>query len=471
VLLLSRDLKSSGSVRSVSLSPSRKVLSLTTAKAREKRCNLIPGKCRQVPCCMSLNPRYSSVASVLPDVDDSLWRMVMKYSKYRPSPLSMSSFIHHGENSSREISYNFLKREVPTRLAGLLLEFNLLPQPLQRENDVELLRDSLLQTFQELIEYPSNNPTSEDLERFEETLSGIRARHADTVARMAGSVMDMKFRMESESQSVEGIEEAVQYFLDRLYMTNISTRMLVNQHLYIFGDNVAKSGRHVGQIDPYCDVVSEVNRAHKEAARLCDLHYNRHPDLAVISNNRSPNESREAPITLAYVQSHLHHMLFEVIKNSMRATVENFPDPDTPLPPIKAFVSKTDVDITIKISDNGGGIPRSQMKNLFKYMFTTAGQVGQAHRKLVEASSLPPMAGLGYGLPLSRLYARYFQGEINISSMHGTGTDCYIYLRSMQENAPEQIPIYTAMTSKTYKDKSLEKMDDWTGNSEQVHEE
>ena len=153
-------------------------------------------------------------------------------------------------------------------------------------------------------------------------------------------------------------------------------------------------------------MVSEVNRAHKEAARLCDLHYNRHPDLDVISNNRSPNESREAPITLAYVQSHLHHMLFEVIKNSMRATVENFPDPDTPLPPIKAFVSKTDVDITIKISDNGGGIPRSQMKNLFKYMFTTAGQVGQAHRKLVEDSSLPPMAGLGYGLPLSRLYAR-----------------------------------------------------------------
>ena len=85
--------------------------------------------------------------------------------------------------------------------------------------------------------------------------------------------------------------------------------------------------------------MTEVRRAHKEAARLCDLHYNRHPDLTIISNNRSPNESREAPITLAYVQSHLHHMLFEVIKNSMRATVENFPDPDTPLPPIKPVVS------------------------------------------------------------------------------------------------------------------------------------
>ena len=206
--------------------------------------------------------------------------------------------------------------------------------------------------------------------------------------------MDMKFSLESQGQPLEGMEAAVQYFLDRLYMTNISTRMLVNQHLYIFGDNVAKC-RHVGQIDPYCDVVSEVTRAHKEAARLCDLHYRIHPELVINSNNRSINEARESPITLPYVPSHLHHMLFEVMKNSMRATVEHCEALGSPLLPITAFVSKTDVDITIKISDQGGGIPRSQMKNLFKYMFTTAGRVGMAHKELVENASVPPMAGLG----------------------------------------------------------------------------
>lgn len=30
--------------------------------------------------------------------------------------------------------------------------------------------------------------------------------------------------------------------------------------------------------------------------------------------------------------------------------------------------------------------------------------------------------------------------------------------------APEQIPIYTLMTSKNYRDKVLEHADDWTGN-------
>ena len=77
-----------------------------------------------------------------------------------------------------------------------------------------------------------------------------------------------------------------------------------------------------------------------------------------------------------------------------------------------------------------------------------------------------------------------------MSSMHGSGTDCYIYLRSMQDNvsqhrfhnssisllttnvqAPEQIPIYSAMTSKTYKDKSQDLADDWTGSEVEKEEE
>ena len=99
-------------------------------------------------------------------------------------------------------------------------------------------------------------------------------------------------------------------------------------------------------------------------------------------------------------------MIFEVLKNSMRATVDYAASQGTEMSPIRVLISKTDVDITIKISDQGGGIPRALMDNLFKYMYTTAGRLGRAHADLVKNSEVPPMAGLGYGLPLSRLYAR-----------------------------------------------------------------
>ena len=61
--------------------------------------------------------------------------------------------------------------------------------------------------------------------------------------------------------------------------------MLLNQHLYVHGGNIAKP-RYVGQIDPYCDVVGEIERAYNEAARICNLHYGKHPPMKLSSTNR-----------------------------------------------------------------------------------------------------------------------------------------------------------------------------------------
>lgn len=59
-------------------------------------------------------------------------------------------------------------------------------------------------------------------------LEKIRDRHSDVVQTMAQGVIELK---EQRGESIEpSMELSIQYFLDRLYMSRISIRMLINQH-------------------------------------------------------------------------------------------------------------------------------------------------------------------------------------------------------------------------------------------------
>ena len=63
-------------------------------------------------------------------------------------------------------------------------------------------------------------------DRFTETLVNVRNRHNDVVPTMAQGVVEYK-----EAFGVDPVtNQNVQYFLDRFYMSRISTRMLMNQH-------------------------------------------------------------------------------------------------------------------------------------------------------------------------------------------------------------------------------------------------
>ena len=121
----------------------------------------------------------------------------------------------------------------------------------------------------------------------------IRNRHSDVVQTMAQGVIELK-----DSTRVDcATENNIQYFLDRFYMSRISIRMLINQHTLLFGHGVGGDPRHVGCIDPHCDVLQVIEDAAASARFLCEQYYLACPELAVSQFNGESSLVREGGVS------------------------------------------------------------------------------------------------------------------------------------------------------------------------------
>lgn len=97
------------------------------------------------------------------------------------------------------------------------------------------------------------------------------------------------------------------------------------------------------------------------------------------------------------------------------------------------------VTFCCQVSDEGGGIARSGLPKIWTYLYSTALSPLDDMEDSGDADGPAVLAGYGYGLPLSRLYARYFGGDLQIISMEGYGTDAYLHLNRLG-NVQEPLP-------------------------------
>ena len=134
----------------------------------------------------------------------------------------------------------------------------------------------------------------------------------------------------------------------------------------------------------------------------------------------------------AYVPSHIQYMLLELFKNAVRATVENQrrrhgDQIGIEIPPIEVSLYRGQNDVTIKVRDKGGGIPRRMHDRVFDYAYTTIKKEPTSYDSASDGGSnwnmedigARPIAGEGFGLPLVRIYSKYFGGNLSFQSLEG----------------------------------------------------
>lgn len=222
-------------------------------------------------------------------------------------------------------------------------------------------------------------------------------------------------------------------FLDSFLLNRLGSNVLMSQYLALAN----KAHGPTGIIDPYCDATQVCREAVEDVLTICDKWVGRRPVIHVEAHSAAGRDCGTP--RLAYVPGALKYIMCEILKNSCRATVE-VADEDSSFfgggmaaRPINVVVCANERNVAICTSDRARGIPFDVGSQVWSYLYSTA-------RKGKQKSRATELAGYGVGLPLSRLYARYLGGSLDLISLPGYGTHTYLFLPRLESELLEVVP-------------------------------
>ena len=185
--------------------------------------------------------------------------------------------------------------------------------------------------------------------------------------------------------------------------------------------------------------------------------------------------------TFPYILSQLQYIIGELLRNSIQAVIERRPSSHKPPPPIEVLICEAPQHVIIRISDQGGGIPKEISPDLWSFSKgsrsqvhlrnllqvpkmaatmqelkhtaehtannsrnTKAGNSRSFESSLRSLTTRPPNLRLGIGLPMCRVYAEYWAGRLELHSLEGYGVDAFLEIPKLG-NKNEQLSTRASM--------------------------
>lgn len=369
-----------------------------------------------------------------------------------PTPLSLSNMYRYASSDpvQRLRNAQFLHTELLIRTAQRAMDLLTLPHGLSNTRQVKNIAHKYILYFRQLKSFPVPKNDADEL-KFTEILSTFvsdRSSIPTAIAAGVSSLRDERREALDDTRLLE-MEDA----LYRFFTARVGLRFLTEHHILSKKNDISDNLRakrpefsrdFSGCIQIDCDPLQEVKEVSKQVREQCIESFGVAPQIEVVDCTKEKYQRKK----FTYVPHHLQYMLAELIKNSCRATVKKHAvgsegSSNDNLPPIRVVVVKAAEDVTIKIADQGGGVPRSEMDRIWTFAHSSL-DASQNTRETLEFATDQFTGGTirGFGLPLARIYARYFGGELTLKSMEGYGLDAYLYLPvlgSSCENLPKRV--------------------------------
>lgn len=240
----------------------------------------------------------------------------------------------------------------------------------------------------------------------------------------------------------------------------------------------------IGKVFLKCNAADVIQRCGRAVLALARSAYG--DDVALPEIKLSGHLDANFP----FILSHMEYIIGELLRNSVQSVIEQqlrLGKPTTTgaaqLAPIEVTICESSKHVVIRVSDQGGGIPRDVLPYLWSFvkgprsqrilsnltqvpmMAATLQEVrvdepadndgdggggnGAPRRgtrspstdyvsSLSSLTSRPPNLRLGMGLPLSRIYAEYWAGSLEAQSLWGYGVDVFFQVSKLG-NKNEQL--------------------------------
>lgn len=327
--------------------------------------------------------------------------------------------------------------------------------------------------------------TLDDNEHLCKVISNTLQEHLTVIPKLAMGVLECRNLMNPSDMDK---------FMNTILRSRISRRVIAEQHLALtetfhshwhFPEGKPVEADFVGEVFLRCNAKEVVERVGREVQALMSATYGPStimPEIRLAGHLES---------TFPYILSHLEYIIGELLRNSVQAVVEKQArgrNRNKPPPPIDVTICEAPQHVIIRVSDQGGGIPRDILPYL--WAFSKGPRSNQRLENLIQVpkmaatmqelrvtdappspqtpepaelvgkhaptsaiphetslsslTSRPPNLRLGMGLPLSRVYAEYWAGSLEVHSLEGYGCDAFLQISKLG-NKNEQLTTRASM--------------------------
>ncbi|KAG6017219.1 hypothetical protein E4U54_008010 [Claviceps lovelessii] len=391
-------------------------------------------------------------------------------------PISLRQLMVFGRSltESRLIrSANYVRTELPARAAHRLRDMQQLPYVVVTNPHIKEVYDLYYNAFDQFRKIKEIK-TLEDNEKLCDIISHNLKVHLTVIPKLAMGILECGGLMTPQD---------LDKFMNTILRSRISRRVIAEQHLSLtetFNSSHFSPGAmlsesdFIGEVFIRCsarDVIERCAKAVTALARSTNGSDVLVPEINIVGH---------LDASFPYILGHIEYIVGELLRNAVQAVIDRHQKQTTsdPPPPIEVTICEAQEHVIFRISDRGGGIPRAQLPYLWSFskgpnsqhQLENLGQVprmaatmqelhiqdelGRVDLKtpavyqnsLSSLSSRPPNLRLGMGLPLSRVYAEYWAGSLNLHSLEGYGVDVFLQI-SRLGNKNEQLVTRTSIDS------------------------